>query len=124
MLKKQELGRLSEEVAAAYLVKRSYTVVDRNWRNRYSELDIVCVNEGNVLVVEVRSRMYRAQSGTNTLLGTAGETLTRKKLKHLYSGALAWCRMHGYEEEGITILLLVVTWYNARRFNVDVVSVW
>lgn len=52
-------GERGEKLAAAYLKKKGYRVVARNWRNprdRRDELDLVCT-DGDVLVfVEVKAR--------------------------------------------------------------------
>src|SRR5665213_2169327 len=50
------LGRYGEAFAADYLISAGMTVLDRNWRCRDGEVDIVAV-EGDVLVIcEVKTR--------------------------------------------------------------------
>ncbi|MGH8888599.1 MAG: YraN family protein [Acidothermaceae bacterium] len=50
------LGRYGEDVAARHLVTAGLTLLDRNWRCREGEVDIVA-REGDVLVVcEVKTR--------------------------------------------------------------------
>lgn len=50
------LGRYGEDVAARHLVESGLSVLDRNWRCRAGEVDIVA-REGDVLVVcEVKTR--------------------------------------------------------------------
>ena len=51
-----ELGRRGERIAAAYLTRAGARVLDRNWRCREGELDIVA-REGSALVFcEVKTR--------------------------------------------------------------------
>ena len=51
-----ELGALGERIAAAYLTDAGLRVLDRNWRCREGELDIVA-REGDALVFcEVKTR--------------------------------------------------------------------
>lgn len=51
-----EVGTTSEDRAASYLVRHGYRIVERNYRCKVGELDIVA-RDGDVLVfVEVRSR--------------------------------------------------------------------
>mgnify|MGYP001608932769 CR=1 FL=1 len=50
-----ELGRLAERLAEEFLKKRGFTILDRNFRKPWGELDIVA-KEGNVIVfIEVKA---------------------------------------------------------------------
>lgn len=54
--RRKSLGQRGEQLAAAYLRKRGYHILDSNWRHSLGELDIVA-REGETLVfVEVRTR--------------------------------------------------------------------
>lgn len=51
-----ELGKLGEELAADYLLKNGYTILQRNWSFQKAEIDIIA-QKGNVLaIVEVKTR--------------------------------------------------------------------
>jgi putative endonuclease len=117
-----ELGRKSENIVVEWLQARGYRIVDRNWRNRYGELDIVAIKD-EVWVVEVRSRKFRNVE-IGDAVGSVSETVTRLKLKHLRSAGYAWCRQKGYTVDSLSIQLIVVTWYNSGRFRVEEVPVY
>ena len=52
-----ELGRWGEDLAAWHLTGHGYTIIARNWRCRYGELDIVAMHPTRGLVViEVKTR--------------------------------------------------------------------
>lgn len=53
---RQALGRYGERVAAAHLAARGWRIVDRNWRGRDGELDIVALEGRTLVVVEVKTR--------------------------------------------------------------------
>lgn len=53
----RELGAFGEELAIRYLMGRGLEVVDRNVRTSYGEADIVCRDRGDVVLVEVKTRM-------------------------------------------------------------------
>ncbi|MHB8769489.1 MAG: YraN family protein [Syntrophales bacterium] len=56
-------GKRGEELAAAYLVEAGFRIVERNYRCRFGEIDIVA-EEGETLVfVEVKSRRSAAYGG-------------------------------------------------------------
>ncbi|MET4048407.1 putative endonuclease [Rhodococcus sp. UYP5] len=78
-----DLGARGEALAALRLVDSGMEIVERNWRCRYGELDIVA-REGEVLVfVEVKTR-----SGTG--YGTPAESVTYAKQQRIRKLALAW----------------------------------
>ncbi len=55
MAKHNEIGAKGEEVAAKYLEKKGFLVVNRNYRKKWGELDIVAEKEGIVHFVEVKT---------------------------------------------------------------------
>ena len=60
---RQELGRRGEQVAADHLTRRGFTLVERNYRTRWGELDIVA-SDGQVLVFcEVKARRLPHRGG-------------------------------------------------------------
>lgn len=57
---KQRLGAAGEQCAAVYLLARGYEIVERNYRRRWGEADIVARDPDGVhVIVEVRSRSNR-----------------------------------------------------------------
>jgi len=56
MRAKDAVGRYGERVAARYLQSVGLTVLDRNWRCREGEIDIVAREGGVVVICEVKTR--------------------------------------------------------------------
>ncbi len=58
--RKRALGEAGEQLAAAYLERRGYRIIERNYRRRWGEADIVALaGDGTHVIVEVRSRSDR-----------------------------------------------------------------
>ena len=53
----QELGRKGEDIAAYYLRSRGWDVLERNWTCPYGEADIIACDDGEVVFVEVKTRL-------------------------------------------------------------------
>ena len=51
-----ELGRLGEQLAAEHLIRRGFQIVDRNYRTRWGELDIVAYDGRTLAFCEVKTR--------------------------------------------------------------------
>ena len=89
---RRRLGRLGEEIAAAYLARRGYDIVTRNWRTRAGELDIVARDGEWLVIVEVRAR--RGGGATAPVLGRPEESVTRRKQAQLAALAEAYLFEH------------------------------
>ena len=58
---RQRLGRLGEALAATHLEARGYSVLDRNFRTRHGELDLVAADRRCLVFCEVKSRVGRGR---------------------------------------------------------------
>ncbi len=77
---RQSLGRLGEDLAVNYLIQRNYSILARNSRTPYGEIDIVAVQGDVVVFVEVKTRASRS-------MGPPEISITRRKEEHMRSAA-------------------------------------
>ncbi|CAB4715601.1 unannotated protein [freshwater metagenome] len=85
----QRTGPFGEEVVANYLTASKAEIIDRNWRVREGEIDIVALlSTGIFSFVEVKTR-------TSTAFGHPLEAITREKARRMQRLALAWLATHG-----------------------------
>ncbi|MEV0825606.1 YraN family protein [Nonomuraea rubra] len=80
---KLELGKRGEQAAVTYLEAEGMRVVERNWRCRHGEIDIIAEDGPTLVVVEVKTRSSRSH-------GTALESVTPAKLARLRMLAAKW----------------------------------
>ena len=52
---RQRLGKTGEDLAVRELTSRGYAILDRRYRSRHGEIDIVCSDHGTIVFVEVRT---------------------------------------------------------------------
>lgn len=78
-----ELGRYGEDLAVAHLENAGFEVLQRNWRCRDGEIDIVARAGSTVVVCEVKTR-----AGLG--FGSPLEAVTRPKLRRLRHLAVQW----------------------------------
>jgi putative endonuclease len=52
---RQIKGNLGEELAANWLIGKGYRILERNYRKKYGEIDIVCKKEDQLHFVEVKT---------------------------------------------------------------------
>lgn len=53
---KQALGKLGEAFATTYIEKKGWSILARNWRCPYGEIDIAAQDGNTIVIVEVRTR--------------------------------------------------------------------
>lgn len=106
MRAKDAVGRYGENVAASYLTAAGWQVVDRNWRGRAGELDIVALHGDELVVVEVKTR-----SGDG--FGHPAEAVTAAKLARLRRLAGEWLAAHDLHPRSVRVDVVAVR--TARR---------
>jgi len=93
MAAKDVLGRAGEDRAARYLESLGYVVLDRNWRCREGELDLVVASTRELIVVEVKTRRSER-------FGHPFEAVGAVKRSRLWRLAMAWIAAHPAEARG------------------------
>jgi putative endonuclease len=113
---RRALGAFGEASVARWYVARGAEVLDRNWRIRDGEIDLVVAERGAVVVVEVKTRR-------STRFGTPAEAVTPTKAARLRRLAGAWLRAHpDVRARAIRIDIASVLVDAGGRAHVDVVS--
>ena len=83
MAKHNELGKKGEEIAAQYLSEKGYEILERNWRNRHKEIDIIAKDGNELVILEVKTRQ-------NDEHGEPDLAVTRPKQTRLIYAANAY----------------------------------
>jgi len=114
MRAKDAVGRFGERVAARYLDDQGIEVVERNWRCRFGEIDIVAHDRAadELIFVEVKTR-----SGTG--YGHPAEAVTHAKLARLRRLAGLWLGAHEARARGIRIDVVAILLPSAGRPQVE-----
>ena len=81
------LGRWGEEKAAAYLRRRWYRIVEKNYTSRFGEIDLIVRNARYLVFVEVKLRKNDAH-------GAARDFVTAAKQERIRKTAERWLCAH------------------------------
>lgn len=76
---RRRLGARGEELAARHLEARGLQVVERNFRTRYGELDVVARDARFLVFCEVKTRIVRNGAGSSDVLGPFAAIGPRKQ---------------------------------------------
>jgi putative endonuclease len=83
------LGVRGEKLAARFLRREGFKILDRNFRGRRGgEIDLVCRDHDTLVFVEVKTR-------TRQDFGRPSDAVKREKQRRISLGALAWLRLLG-----------------------------
>jgi putative endonuclease len=81
--RRRATAALGEAAAAQYLANAGYTIVERNYRCRAGEIDIVARDGDQLVFVEVRTR-------SSARFGTPEESITRAKADKMRACAFTY----------------------------------
>lgn len=68
----KEIGRFGEDTASKYLEESGYTILDRNFKCKSGEIDIIARDGNYIVFVEVKTR-------SGSFYGTPGEAVNELK---------------------------------------------
>jgi putative endonuclease len=92
---RQQVGRAGEEVALEYLHHQGYRILERNFRCRFGEIDLVARDGRTLAFIEVKTRRSQA-FGAAALAVTAEKQRRLIKASQVYlsrkAGARELCR--------------------------------
>ena len=133
MTHKSEVGKFGEDLACEYLVKHCFTIVERNFRKPWGELDVIAMAPDKTLViVEVKTMKesldYAQDKSGNPAtcsdrsVGIAGlnpeDNLTAAKLQKLQRTAILYANDNPQlinDERGWRIDLIAITLINGKE---------
>ena len=69
-----EVGKLGEKLAAKYLKANGFKIYARNWQCRIGEIDLICIDDNELVFVEVKTRLYSLTAERHLL-----DNVNRKK---------------------------------------------
>src|SRR5262245_39306191 len=89
--KRAALGLKGEAIACEELTRRGYRILDRRYRTRFGEIDIVAEHDGVVVFVEVKAR-------ESTSFGGAAEAVHARKRRRILGMAVDYVARRGLQD--------------------------
>lgn len=96
------MGAIAEGVAAEYLQREGHEIIERNWKTKYCEIDIVSQKDGVVYFTEVKYRKQANQGG-----GLAA--ITPKKLNQMQFAAKIYAQARKLQDTDMLLAALSLT---------------
>ena len=128
---KKKIGDLGENIAIVFLEKRGFQIVDRNYRNKMGEIDIIAQKDDFYYVVEVKTLKIPSKIdivkgdslfNPNISIIRDGEelswlrpeiSLTKGKIRKVKQVALKYCADFGIREESLKFIGMCISLYHS-----------
>ncbi|OPX51243.1 hypothetical protein CLTHE_00310 [Clostridium thermobutyricum DSM 4928] len=52
------IGDYGEDIACKFLISKGYRIIEKNFRNRFGEIDLICLKNNILTFTEVKTRYY------------------------------------------------------------------
>jgi putative endonuclease len=82
---KKLVGKTGEDRAAKFLAAQGYRILERNYRTRQGEIDLIALHQGTIAFIEVKTR-------TNDAFGAPELAVDFRKQQRLIRAALAYIK--------------------------------
>ncbi|HEY8217088.1 MAG TPA: YraN family protein [Acidimicrobiia bacterium] len=112
---RRALGTDGETLAASWYESAGYVVLDRNWRCRDGELDLVVAGPDVVVFCEVKTRRGDG-------FGVPAEAVTAAKQRRIRALGARWLRERGVRVRHVRFDVVAVLARRGSRPVIDVIS--
>lgn len=72
----KKIGNYGEDIAYTFLKNNGYTILKRNYRNRFGEVDFICSKKDILSFIEIKTRYFNS-------FGSPCESINYKKRKNI-----------------------------------------
>lgn len=92
MQNKKKLGLFGEEKAVRFLLENNYTILERNLRSPFGEIDIVAQKEDQIYFFEVKTR-------SSLQFGEGWEAVTKRKFQRIFKTAETYIQSKNLDKD-------------------------
>ncbi len=104
---RHQTGKEGELLASRYLQKMGFQILEKNWRCRWGEIDLVLRSRDKIVFAEVKTRK-------GTQYGKGFEAIHPQKQQKILKSALAYLQKHPFEKE-ICFAVLSIDGKDAKK---------
>lgn len=107
----KEIGKIGENIAAQYLEKRGYQIIERNFQCKIGEIDIITKDKDEIVFVEVKSRKVLSY-------GKPADAVNSIKKKHIYRAAQYYLLIHN-QLDTYTRIDVIEVYLNEEKYRLN-----
>jgi putative endonuclease len=114
IMKKSEIGKIGEEKACEFLIKNGYEVLERNYWQKFGEIDIIAkAGDQTLAFIEVKTLLIKCGSAFSP-----EDNLTTQKYRNVKRMGEFFAAGHDYlinEKRGWRIDLIAVEFFDEKE---------
>ena len=114
-IKKDELGQLGEDLAAKYLINRGFKILQRNYKIKLGEIDIIAQDKDTVCFIEVKAR-------TSLKFGTAFESVSKHKQEKISKVALSYLQQNDLNDVKVRFDVIAIDLKDKNCHEIDMIE--
>ena len=103
----KQLGKTGESIAIKYLIKKKYTIIDKNYRNALGEIDIIAKFKEEIIFIEVKTRKSRRY-------GYPEEAVNISKQKKIIKTASWYIARKGFKGNNFRFDVILIDFYSDK----------
>jgi putative endonuclease len=108
-----ELGSLGEQMACDYIRKKDFQIIERNYRFKKNEIDIIAQKDNQLIVIEVKTRQTAE-------IGEPWQAVIRNKQKQIIQVANQYIQTNNIElETRFDIISIVHNTYRTELTHLE-----
>ena len=105
--RRQEIGKIGEDLAAKYLEEMQYEIIERNFKCKQGEIDIIARKNEEIVFIEVKTRQSLGY-------GLPAEAVTEIKQKHIEKSTKYYLYKNHLEQDFVRLDIIEVYIYRKR----------
>lgn len=98
----RSIGDISENAAAEELIRQGHTIIDRNWKTKYCEIDIISKNGDTIYFTEVKHRK-------NAKHGDGLDAITPTKQRQMTFAARMYAQAHKFTDMNLQLVAIATS---------------
>jgi putative endonuclease len=110
-----EVGKRGEDEVVKFLQKQGHKIVQRNYKNKLGEMDIIAKDGKTLCFIEVKTR-------TNLHFGYPQEAITRQKQKKLNRVALSYLKQYNLLNFPARFDIASVMLHNQNKSEIEIIK--
>lgn len=100
-MRKKSLGNLGENLALKHLKNKGYKFLERNFRSKFGEIDLICQDSQTLVFVEVKTRFSKDY-------GNPEEAVTQVKINSIIKTGQYFSLLHPSLPESLRIDVVAI----------------